>query len=311
MRWILCGKNDAAAHALAFLVGQGDDVIAVATRGDDGRDGWQRSFRAEAERLGVPCERPHRINDGAGIERLAAHRADALLSIQYDQILRGRLFRAVGCPCLNFHFALLPRHRGVAPIAWALLAGDAEAGVTLHHMIEDIDAGDVIAQRSAAIRPDDTARDVYDRVSRAAIELFEASYPFSAELLATRLRQDAREASYHRAGDFDFSQRTVDWSRDAASLHAWLRALIFPPLQRPETALDGRRLAIDAVAGSLLGPAGAPPGTVIGRPVGGIDVAAGDRGLRVTRLIDLERPDTAADEIAAQIAVGDRFGGAA
>ena len=263
MRWVLCGKNDAAVHALAFLVGTGDDVLAVATHGDDGRDGWQCSFRAEAERLGVPCERPRRINDGASIERLAAHRADALLSIQYDQILRDPLFRGIGCPCLNLHFALLPRHRGVAPIAWAVLAGDAEAGVTLHHMVEDIDAGDVVAQRSTPIRSDDTARDVYDRVSRAAVELFTACYPFGAELLATRLQQDPRKASYHRSGDFDFSQRTVDWTRDAASLHAWLRALIFPPLQRPETALDGRRLAIDGVAGFLLGPAGAPPGTAV------------------------------------------------
>jgi methionyl-tRNA formyltransferase len=305
MRWVLCGKNDAAAHALAFLVEKGDDVLAIATHGDDGHDGWQRSFRAEAARLGVPCERPRRINDAASIERLAAQRADALLSIQYDQILRDSLFQGVGCPCLNLHFALLPRHRGVAPIAWAVLAGDAEAGVTLHHMVEDIDAGDVIAQKSTAIRPDDTARDVYDRVSRAAVELFEDCYPFGAELLATRLQQDARVASYHRAGDFDFSRRTVDWTRDASSLHAWLRALIFPPLQRPETALGGRRLAIDGVAGSLLGPAGAPPGTVIGRPADGVDVAAGDRALRITRLIDLERPDSG--EVAGQIAVGDRF----
>ena len=121
MRWILCGKNDAGTEALEFLVRKGDEVWAIGNRGDRGEDGWQRSFRAAAERLGVPFARPRKINAPSFVKRLAAYRADALLSIQYDQILRDPLFDAIGCPCLNLHFALLPRHRGVAPIAWAVL----------------------------------------------------------------------------------------------------------------------------------------------------------------------------------------------
>ena len=63
MRWILCGKNTAASECLDFLVGQGDEVWAIATRGDDGKDGWQRSFRAAAEAHGVPVDQPRRISD--------------------------------------------------------------------------------------------------------------------------------------------------------------------------------------------------------------------------------------------------------
>jgi methionyl-tRNA formyltransferase len=110
MRLILCGKNNAAIECLDFLIERGDEVWAVGVAGDDGKDGWQRSLRAAAERKGVRFEQPRRINDPAFVQRLAEFRADALVSIQYDQILRDVLFDHVGCPCLNLHFALLPRH---------------------------------------------------------------------------------------------------------------------------------------------------------------------------------------------------------
>jgi methionyl-tRNA formyltransferase len=301
VRWILCGKNSAAAECLEYLVERGDEVWAIAIAGDDGEDGWQRSFRRRALELGVRTEQPARINAPEVVARLAAYRADALVSIQYDQILKGPLFRAVGCPCLNLHFALLPRHRGVAPIAWAVCLGDTEAGVTLHHMVEDIDAGDVIAQRAVPIGPEDTAREVYDAVSRATVELFRASYPFPPALLARRLAQDAARAAYHRAGDFDFSLRRIAWDRPAAELHAWVRAMIFPPLQFPETTLGGRRCLVARLAGGVGDPVSAPPGTVVGRTADGVVVAARDRSLVVRSLV-------AGDgDAAPQVAVGDRF----
>ncbi len=306
MRWVLCGKNRAAVRALEFLAERGEEVWAVGAVSDAGVDGWQPSFRAAAARLAVPFDQPSRINESGFVERLAAFGATALISLQYDQILRDRLFRAVGCPCLNFHFALLPRHRGVAPIAWAILCGDREAGVTLHHMVEDIDAGDVIAQRALAIGPGDTARELYDRVADAAVALFEQCYPFPPALLETRLVQDPRVASYHRGDDLDFSKRRVDWNRPGRELHAWLRAMIFPPLQCPEARLGGRRLAIERV-GELLGDAvSAPPGTVVARFGAEIDVATADRSIRIRALRDAE-PRAAAGDALASIAVGDRL----
>ncbi len=302
MRWILCGKNDAAVEILEFLVDAGDQVLAVASHGDSGRDGWQRSFAGAALRRGVPLERPPRINAPACIERLAAFGAQALLSVQYDQILRGELLRGVGCACLNFHFALLPRHRGVAPIAWAILEGDERAGVTLHHMVEAIDAGDVIARAEVPVEAGDSARDLYDRVWPAALRLFRESYPFAPELLARRLRQDAAAACYHRRQDLDFAERRVDWKQPAAALHRWLRALIFPPMQHPETLLDGRALRIERVAAGLGAPTGAAPGTVLDCGAGGIDVAAADRALRIIRLSALDDAPTP------PIRVGDRLG---
>ncbi len=307
MKWILCGKNDAAVRALELLLERGDEVRVLATAGDDRQDGWQRSLAAAAARLGARCGQPRRINAPAVATELAEFKADALISVQYDQILRAPLFRALGCPALNFHFSLLPRHRGVAPIAWAVLSGDAEAGVTLHHMVPEIDAGDVIAQRAVAIGPAETARDVYQKVSEAAFELFAECYPFSPETLATRILQDETQASYHRAGDFDFSRHATDWSQPARALQRWLCAMIFPPFQYPHTQLDGRRLSISGVRGTVGKPVATEPGTIVSWSPVEVEVAALDGTLGLTGLFDEQSPQTPPQEVLRQLRAGDRL----
>ena len=308
MKWILCGKNDAAIAALEFLVEQGDEVFVIGVHGDDGSDGWQRSLRKAAERLGVRFEQPRRIHASEVLERLAGFGARALISIQYDQILHDPLFQALEGPCLNLHFSLLPRHRGVSPIAWAILSGDLEAGVTLHHMALAIDAGDLIAQQRVPIGAESTARELYDETSRAAVRLFRACYPFSDSLLATRLPQDAAAACYHRAGDLDFSKRTVDWGRSAAELQRWLRAMIFPPHQHPETRWEGRRVEVTLVGAGVQPATGAPPGSVLEVSVRGARIACADGTLWLRGLADPERPDLAPQALAASLRVGERLG---
>ena len=307
LRWILCGKNDAAVECLDLLCGRGDDVWAIASAGDDGRDGWQQSLRAAAEQRRIPLEQPRSINDPDFVERLGAFGARALVSIQYDQILQGPLLRTVGCPCFNLHFSLLPRHRGVAPIAWAILEGDAEAGVTVHQMIEDIDAGDVIAQRAVPIGPDTTARQLYDRVSAVVVALFEECYPFDGELLRRPLPQDPELACYHRRGDFDFSRRRIDWARPAVEVHRWIRAMIFPPMQYPETLAADRVLAVTELAGELGNEVNAEPGTVIGSSDTYLDVATANRSLRIRGLTDSREPGRSMGELLQAIRVGDRL----
>lgn len=303
MRVLLCGKNDTAVEALEFLRERGDEVRVVGIASDEGKHGWQRSLVAAARGLGVECEQPARINDPATIARLAAWRPDCLVSIQYDQILKGLFFRGIGCPCLNLHFALLPRNRGVAPIAWAILEGDGETGATLHHMLVDIDAGDVVAQRAVPIAATDTGRRLYDKVSRAASELFREAYPFAPALLARRIPQDARLATYHRNGDFDFSRRDVDWSTEAARLQRWLRALVFPPFQFPLFELGGRKLAITAVAGEVR-PAHAPPGSLLVASPSLLEVAAGGGSVRILGCAEPDGRPVPLSEIAARARVG-------
>jgi methionyl-tRNA formyltransferase len=305
MKWILCGKNDAAVECLDFLIDQADEVLVVATKGDRGEDDWQRSLLGAARARGVPLEQPARINSDSFIARLADFQADALLSIQYDQILKNPLFESVGCPCLNLHFALLPRHRGVAPMAWVLLSGDSEAGVTLHFMVEDIDAGDIVARKSIPVAADCTARQLYDQMSRTAMDLFIECYPFAPEVLARRLPQDPASASYHHDGDFDFSQQQIDWNQPAATLHRWLRAMIFPPLQLPKTTLNGRQVEVSRIAAGLGQKVAAPPGVVEVCSDDRVAVATADRKIW---LCDVTYAGMRATAPRPSIRVGDRLG---
>jgi len=282
-------------------------VWAIGNRTDDGRDGWQPSLKGAAGRLGMPFSQPPSINHGEFIERLAAFSPDRLISIQYDQILKGALFAKIGAPCLNLHFSLLPRHRGVAPIAWAILSGDDEAGATLHHMVEGIDEGDVIAGQRVRILPDDTARALYDKVSDAAISLFEKSYPFSPALLERRMPQTAGMASYHRAGDFDFSQRRVDWKQPAENLQRWIRAMIFPPLQYPEVSLEGQTFYVTRIAETMGRPGTHAPGTVVSRTGQRLEVAAADGTIRITGMEKPSAPSQAPRGLPASVAMGARF----
>ena len=215
------------------------------------------------------------------MRELVAFEPQALISIQYNQILKPSLFDALACPCLNLHFALLPRHRGVSPIAWSIFEGDEVGGVTLHHMIPNIDAGDVIAQRSVPVPADMTARQLYDALTQAARSLFAESYPFPRELLQKRLTQVESNACYHRAGDFDFSAREIDWDRQAQELHRWIRAMIFPPLQCPEFRHEGRRVRVHRIATKIGDTQGAAPGRVVREDAAQIEVAAVGGSIRI------------------------------
>jgi methionyl-tRNA formyltransferase len=300
---ILCGKNDSAVEALEHLLARGDEVLVLGIHGDRGVDGWQRSLLGAARARGVACEQPAKVNEPATIARLAAWKPDVLVSIQYDQILKEPFFRGIGCACLNLHFALLPRNRGVAPIAWAILEGDADTGATLHHMLVDIDAGDVIAQRAVAITDTDTGRVLYDKVSRAAVELFRAAHPFEPALLARRLPQAPERATYHKNGDFDFARRDVDWSMDARRLQRWIRALIFPPFQFPLLELAGRRLAITAVAGEVRAST-ATPGSVLAASKSALEIAARGGSVRILACAEPDGRPVPLAELAPRARVG-------
>ena len=187
-------------------------------------------------------------------------------------------------------------------MAWAILDGDSQAGVTLHHMVVDIDAGDVLAQRAVPIDGETTARDLYDRVSEAAARLFRDSYPFPPELLGARLAQDQSLASYHRQGDLDFSLDRIDWNRPAAELQLWLRAMIFPPFQYPRTEWDGRELRLRRIAAGVGSASDADPGTVVAVGSGEVEVAAQGGTIRVREFAELEGAGST------ELVVGDRLG---
>lgn len=113
-----------------------------------------RTLKEHAERVGANYAIIQDINGPASLDLFRAFQPDLVISFHFDQILREPLFRTVTCPILNVHPALLPAHRGPCPSFWALAAGDARVGVTVHRIVDDqIDAGEVLARRERTISP--------------------------------------------------------------------------------------------------------------------------------------------------------------
>jgi methionyl-tRNA formyltransferase len=148
---------------------------------------------------------------------------------------------------VNLHPALLPRHRGPIPMAWAIRAGDARFGVTWHRMDEDFDTGPILAQASVPMDPDDVEmRVVGPRLIGVAIRLL----PGVLERIAAGDPGDPQAATGDEpyAGWFAEDYAEIDWSRSARSIHDQVRAWAFAPnnpgAQGPTTTLDGRRVRI-------------------------------------------------------------------
>ena len=189
------------------------DVELLVTRPDRPRGRGRKlgapPAKETAERLGIPVEQPERLEawpGGAPVVVVAAY--GALIP---SALLEDRLW-------LNVHPSLLPRWRGAAPVERAIMAGDAETGVTIHRTTAELDAGPVAAQRAFPIGVDDDAGVVYERAAALAVELLGDVLP---EPVFTPQPEDG--ATY--ADKIRPEDRQLDWSRPAKELHDRIRAL--------------------------------------------------------------------------------------
>src|SRR5947199_609853 len=116
---------------------------------------------------------------------------------------------------LNMHGSLLPKYRGRAPVNWAVLHGERETGATLHYMTEKPDNGDIVAQTAVPILPDDTAREVFDKVTVAAEITLDRVLPSLLAGTAPRIAQDLSKGAYF--GGRKPEDGVIDWYRDATT----------------------------------------------------------------------------------------------
>jgi methionyl-tRNA formyltransferase len=175
----------------------------------------------------------------------------------------------------------------VAPIAWAIINGETETGITLHVMDPGIDSGPILATASVSIGPDETARSLYDRCTQAAIDLFAAEWP-RIRGGTIQGRPQEGDGLYYNRHSIDFSRREIGWERDAADVANWIRAFIFPPLQLPHVSVAGSRIDVAGVTWDR-GAHAARPGEVLEVADDRVVVAA--PGGRVT-LCELSRDGT-------------------
>ena len=142
----------------------------------------------------------------------------------YNVPKRARDFGPLGC--LGIHASLLPKYRGGAPIPWAIINGEKETGVTLFHLVDDIDAGDIVAQGRFPIEEHDTCATVYEKAEMASVRILRECLPKIAAGRAQRIRQDHRQATV-------FPQRKpedglIDWSLTEKRIRDFIRAQTHP-----------------------------------------------------------------------------------
>jgi methionyl-tRNA formyltransferase len=236
-RAVVFAYHNVGVRCLKVLLAHGVEVPLVVTHADSpGEAIWFGSVAATGAEYGIPTIAPDDPNTPEVVARIKALHPDFLFSFYYRKMLKAPLLATAPRGALNMHGSMLPRYRGRAPVNWAVLAGERETGATLHYMTEKPDDGDIVAQTAVPILPDDTAREVFDKVTVAAELVLDSALPALSAGTAPRMRQDLSRGGYF--GGRTAADGTIEWNRDAATIHNLVRA-VAPPYPGAFTEVGG------------------------------------------------------------------------
>jgi methionyl-tRNA formyltransferase len=284
-RWVVFAYHTMGARCLAALLERGEDVAMVVTHTDDAIEGgWFESVASVARRYTVPVYTPATPNVPDVEAAIRAARPDIILSVWYRRLLGASLLGIPSIAALNLHGSLLPAYRGRAPLNWVLVNGESRTGVTLHHMTEEADAGDIVAQQPIDILPVDTAATLYARMVGAGVELLVRSYPAVVSGVAPRIPQDHRLATVF--GRRRPEDGRVCWAWDAPRIVNMVRAVTHP-FPGAFVGHGPDRLYLWAAQVDSTEQVADPPGSVLAvNPGRGVRVATGHGTVRLERVED-------------------------
>jgi methionyl-tRNA formyltransferase len=281
MRIIFMGTPDFAVPALRALHEAGHEVVCVYTQpprpAGRGKKLMPSPVQIEAERLGVPVRSPASLRSAEAQAEFAALQADVAVVAAYGLILPQPVLGAPAHGCLNIHASLLPRWRGAAPIHRAVMAGDAETGVTIMQMEAGLDTGPMLHKVSVPVGRKTTGELFGELGAVGAAAMIAVLADLAAFPPET---QDETQAIY--APKIDKAESRIDWSRDAASIERLVRGLA--PFPGAWFELEGERVKLllaEVVDG------GGPPGTVLDDDFA---IACGSGAIRPLRLQRAGKP---------------------
>jgi len=285
LRIVFFGTPEFAVPVLEGLVAAGCRPVAVVTRPDRPRGRGLRTrpspVKESALRLGLRVLEPERLKDPAFLEELAGLRPDVIVTVAYGRLVPPEVLALPRRGAYNVHPSLLPRYRGPAPVHRALLDGAERTGVTVIHMTEEMDAGDIVLQQEVPVAPEDDRGALEGRLAEVGTELLLRALRLVASGEAPRRRQDPAGVTYAPA--LTPADEVIDWTRPAGAIVNQVRALAPTPGAR--TSLAGRVLKILRAEAEDAAAAPAEPGTVVAlRPGAGFVVAAGEGAVLVRRV---------------------------
>jgi len=280
LRLAFLGTPRFAVSTLDALVAAGHDVVRVYSQPPRPAGRGQKERRSDvherANALGLVVATPKSLKDPAEQTAFAALGLDVAVVVAYGLILPKPILDAPRLGCVNVHASLLPRWRGAAPIQRAILAGDAETGVTIMRMDEGLDTGAMLLEERMAIGPDDTAETLHDTLAALGAKLVVPALDGLAAGTLSARPQPAEGVTY--ASKLTRAEGRLDWSKAAAALARQVRAFApWPGAWFDHGNEQIKVLAAEAVAGKQ----DAAPGTVLDDV---LTVACGKGALRLSRL---------------------------
>lgn len=193
---IVAAYHEMGYVGLETILKHGWEVAAVYTHEDNTNENiWWRSVADLARENNIPVEFAN-ISDPAQAEKLKSYDADYLFSIYYRTLISDEVLKTFNDHAFNLHGSLLPKYRGRAPVNWVLIDGEIETGVTLHHMIQKADAGDIVDQEWVPIEDDETAQTLYTKMTDASVNVWDRCLGWFERGKAPRFAQDLTKGSY-------------------------------------------------------------------------------------------------------------------
>ena len=294
--------HDVGYECLKALIQNDEYILAVITHKDDPHEEiWFRSVAKLAAEYDIPVQTPESVNSPDWIAKITSWAPDLILSFYYRNMLPEEILSVPRLGAFNMHGSLLPKYRGRSPINWAILNGEKQTGMTLHHMVKRADAGDIVDQEVVPIGSEDTAQDVFAKAVKTARLVLERQLDALTAGSAPRRAQDESQATTF--GGRKPEDGRIDWTAGSDSIYNLVRA-VTQPYPGAFTEVGGKKMFIWWAKPA--GPAKGAPGEVLS--VDPLLVATGKGSLEI---INMEWEETEEENASAEdpeLTVGQVFG---
>lgn len=306
---IFMGTPDFSATVLKGLLEDGDyDIVAVVTQPDRAvgrkKEIRQTPVKELALAANLPVYQPEKLSGSQELQELMALAADGIVTAAFGQFLPEKLLQSVDF-ALNVHASLLPKYRGGAPIHYALINGDQEAGVTIMEMVKQMDAGDMVAKASIAIEESDNVGTLFEKLALVGRDLLLESLPkyLAGEIVPQA--QDESQATF--SPNITPEEERIDWEKSAREVFNQVRGM--NPWPVAHTFLEGQRFKIYQLREV---PGQGEPGQIIAKTKKELILAAGQGAVSLEQVQPAGKPRMAIGDflngMGRQLQVGDFFG---
>src|SRR5574340_246252 len=239
---VVFAYHNVGVRCLKVLLAHGVKIPLVVTHADNPDENvWFDSVAELASLHDIPVITPDDPNTPEIVDQMRATQPDFLFSFYYRNLLKKALLETPARGAFNMHGSLLPKYRGRVPINWAIINGETETGATLHVMTEKPDAGAIVDSQAVPILPDDTALEVFHKVSCAAEVALHRCLPGLIAGTAQFRPQESGQGSYF--GGRRPADGKIEWKQGAQAIHNLVRA-VAPPYPGAFTRLAGKPMRL-------------------------------------------------------------------